>query len=68
MHCEIAVKKLVRNEYEVRFVLPDFVGLLSVIAGLFASRGIEIVSGKIQTVRKNASAMMAEDSTINAWI
>ncbi len=52
----IQVKGLSKGFFEVELHLPDAIGLLSVVTGLFAYYGASIVSGRINTV-----AGIAED-------
>ena len=51
---ELQVRSLAKNEYQVRVRLPDFLGVLSVITGLFAAYRISILNGKIGTFKKRA--------------
>ncbi|MBI3306501.1 MAG: hypothetical protein HYZ84_01660 [Candidatus Omnitrophica bacterium] len=50
----LEVKALAKNSWQVKIVLPDFLGLLSIITGLFTSYGINIVRAKIGTTEKKA--------------
>lgn len=42
------------NQFQIKIVVPDFLGLLSLITGLFASSGINIANGEIRTTDKKA--------------
>jgi glutamate-ammonia-ligase adenylyltransferase len=54
MEHSLEVKSLGNREYRVAVSLPDFVGLLSVVTGLFSSYGLNIERGKIETVENQA--------------
>jgi glutamate-ammonia-ligase adenylyltransferase len=40
--------------WRVRVALPDFLGLLSLVTGLFASAGVSVVRGHVRTIRGQA--------------
>ncbi|MBI3316780.1 MAG: hypothetical protein HYZ85_02080 [Candidatus Omnitrophica bacterium] len=50
----LLVKPLPENRFDITVKLPDFLGLLSVITGLFAFNGINIIRGRILTQDKKA--------------
>ncbi|MDD5217722.1 MAG: hypothetical protein PHN49_03970 [Candidatus Omnitrophica bacterium] len=54
MQSSLVIKPLTETEYEIAVRAPDFVGLLSIITGFFASSGISILRGDIKTVDKQA--------------
>jgi len=63
-----SVRRLGKGRYEVRIVQPDFIGLLSVLTGLFASNGIGIENGKIETLKKTAKDVFRVQSrTLPDW-
>lgn len=60
----IEIKLLPENRFEVIITLPDFLGLLSVITGLFSSYGLSIVRGRIGTVEGKAHDIFEVQSRV----
>jgi hypothetical protein len=65
MEKTFAVESLGEGRYRLGVTYPDFVGLLSVAAGILASRGVNIIRGDIDTIGAYAWIVFEVSSTIH---